>query len=293
MARDDKDRSSKWLLKHHGDSILRLAEYSGVQSWTSSQSDLTLPRQMPDACLSVTFDGSADPTPVLIEVATYPSNDVAAQLVSDLMMVYLHEGVMPDATVLVLRPKGNLAVPDTVDFPSAQGSVQSEFSWRVVNLWEVDAEDLLSADEVGLIPWIPLTQFDESPHAMLTHCRERIDQSASPHQVNLLAVCQVMTRLRYNDDTLMEIFGGRKIMIESPLIQELMDEAETKGEARGVQQTRCEDILAFLAFRFGAIPGNMRSALEKISDLGALAALRDTALSCQSLDEFEAALPNG
>ncbi len=72
-------------------------------------------------------------------------------------------------------------------------------------------------------------------------------------------------------------------MIESPLIRELMDE--------GVRQTRCEDILAILTSRFGAVPKDLQAALEGVSALDDLATLRDTSLSCQSLEEFEAALP--
>ena len=37
---------------------------------------------------------------------------------------------------------------------------------------------------------------------------------------NLLAVTQVMTRLRYNDPSYWAILGGKKTMMESPLIKE-------------------------------------------------------------------------
>ena len=283
MARDDKDRSGKWLLKHHGDSILHLANFSGVQSWTSSQSDLTIPRQMPDGYFQVTFEGSSEPSPVLIELATYPERRVTEQTLADLMIVYLNDGALPDVVTLVLRPKGQLAVTGEEELQSAREATQVAFSWRVVNLWEVDAEDLLSTGEVGLVPWVPLSRFDDEPESMLQRCRDRIEEANTPQRINFLAVCQVMTRLRYNDPDLMNIFGGRDVMIESPLIRELMDE--------GVRQTRCEDILAILTSRFGAVPKDLQAALEGVSALDDLATLRDTSLSCQSLEEFEAALP--
>jgi hypothetical protein len=56
----------------------------------------------------------------------------------------------------------------------------------------------------------------------------------------LLAITQFLARLRYNDEGLFEILGGRKAMIESPLVQELrkewtedaMREACAKGKSR-------------------------------------------------------------
>ena len=44
-----------------------------------------------------------------------------------------------------------------------------------VNLWTVPAERLLQANEVGLLPWLPLTHFDTAPEVLLRECRERID----------------------------------------------------------------------------------------------------------------------
>src|SRR5207245_1654286 len=98
-------------------------------------------------------------------------------------------------------------------------------SWRVVELWTLPAEQLLAANDVGLIPWVPLTAFAEPPEEILRRCRERIEQQApAKERANLLAVSQVLARLRYSDPRLLSLFGGIGTMleIESPLIQELM-----------------------------------------------------------------------
>jgi hypothetical protein len=64
-----------------------------------------------------------------------------------------------------------------------------QWQWRVVELWNVAADDLLAADDVGLIPWVPLTRFVVPPEQMLQICRERIDRQARPtERENLLAV---------------------------------------------------------------------------------------------------------
>ena len=56
---------------------------------------------------------------------------------------------------------------------------------------------------------------------------------------NLLTITQFLVSLRYNEDPplrerLCEILGGRQVMIESPLYQEIVEEARREGatEAR-------------------------------------------------------------
>jgi hypothetical protein len=55
------DKSSKWLIKHHGDSILRLAGVEDIASWTPLQAELVEPRQLPDGVLSALEYGQSEP----------------------------------------------------------------------------------------------------------------------------------------------------------------------------------------------------------------------------------------
>ncbi len=47
------DKSSKWLIQHHGDSLLRLAKIENIQTWRPAQAELVQPRQLPDGLLEV------------------------------------------------------------------------------------------------------------------------------------------------------------------------------------------------------------------------------------------------
>ncbi len=40
--RDDKDRSSKWLISHHGDSILRLGGVRSFRAWRAAPAAVVL-----------------------------------------------------------------------------------------------------------------------------------------------------------------------------------------------------------------------------------------------------------
>ena len=46
--REKFDRGSKWLIQHHGDSILRLGGVTGVLTWKPVSAELVQPKQLPD-----------------------------------------------------------------------------------------------------------------------------------------------------------------------------------------------------------------------------------------------------
>jgi hypothetical protein len=55
------NRSSKWLIQHCGDALLRLAGVSGIRAWRALQAEVIQPRQLPDGVLEIYFEGKEDP----------------------------------------------------------------------------------------------------------------------------------------------------------------------------------------------------------------------------------------
>ena len=112
---------------------------------------------------------------------------------------------------------------------------------------------------------------------MLEQCREVIE-AAAPEQerADLLAVTQLLARLRYNDPRLLELLGGRAAMIESPLLDELVAEARTA------------DLLRYLHGRFGPLPEELQAAVRSVEDSRRLDDLITAAAECDSLDAFRA-----
>jgi len=155
--------------------------------------------------------------------------------------------------------------------------------WKVVQLWELTAAELLSAGDVGLVPWVPLTQFPGPPGPVLEQCLRQIDQQALPEvRENLLAVSQVLAQLRYNDPKLLSILGGRRVMIESPLIKEII--AESK------QQAMQGAILQFLQARFDSIPEDVAKRVRAVRGEKKLQTLIKHAARCPDLDAFRGRL---
>ena len=219
----ENDKSSKWLIEHHGDSILRLEGVRGIEWWRSLQAELVQSRRLPDGVIEAKLRRKAKPARVLVEISTYPYRRRSKQVVEGTVLSYLDRGELPEALTLVLHPGGRKRVVVAADLASPYGWTRLHLEWKVVELWTIPAADLLAADDVGLIPWVPLAKIDGPPEPIFRECRARIDRDAPRgNRQNLLAVTQFLAHLNYNDPRLFQVLGGRKAMIESPVLRELI-----------------------------------------------------------------------
>jgi hypothetical protein len=215
---------------------------------------------------------------------------VVSQAGRDATLVWLERGELPEMLAIVLCPKGNLRVDRFLEIASPRGLTNLRISWQVVELWTVPAETLLAENDVGLVPWVTLAQLQWPPEEVFRECRERIDKLAAPGEhENLLAVTQVLARLRFDDPKLFSLLGGRKAMIESPLLKELEDAAERRGSANAAVKY----IIATLKDRFGKVEAPVESALRSIEDEERLESLFHAALHCPNMDTFQTELNTG
>jgi hypothetical protein len=208
MRRHEFDKSSKWMIQRHGKGILFLGGATGVRSCRALQAEVVQPRQLPDGLLEVHFRGRKKPDYVLVEIATYPEKRVSEQVLDDLTLTYQHLRVLPELLTVVLHPRGQYRVPGKHELQSRLQWSKLACEWNTVELWTLPAEDLLEAGDIGLIPWVPLTAFREPPEALLERCRRRIEEQAPlQDQANLLAVSQVLARLRFKNPDLLALLG--------------------------------------------------------------------------------------
>ena len=275
MARHEFDKSSKWLIQKHGNGILYLGGVRNVRSWRPLQAELVQPRRLPDGLLEVYFHGRQSPDFFLLEVATYPEKRVLNQALNDLTLAYHQLQVLPELLTVILNPKGGFKVWGKHELVSRLQWSRFTCRWKVVELWKLAADDLLATGNVGLVPWVPLTHFSGPPEPILEQCRLRIDQQALPQERdNLLVVSQILAHLRYNDSRLLAILGGKRVMIESPLIQEI------------VAESKQDDILAFLRARFDDLSEDIVERIRAIHSEKKLLALIKHAARCSHLDAF-------
>jgi predicted transposase YdaD len=154
--------------------------------------------------------------------------------------------------------------------------------WKVVEAWQLSAEELLAAPFVGTVPWATLARYEGPPEVLLQRCRERIDREGGAQTGNLLAVAQVFAHLHFNKPEWLKILGERKAMIESPLIQEIVQESRMAERAQAT--------LDSLEMRFGTVPPAIRAGLEQVKNLEQLIRLFRQAANCVSLQAFEEAV---
>jgi hypothetical protein len=270
------DASSKWLIEHHSDSILRLGGVRGIAWWRSMQAELVQSRRLPDGLIEAKLHGRAAPARFLVEISTYPYRRLGKQVIEGTVLAYLDRGELPEVLTLVLHPGRRKGVGGVAELASPAGWTRLRLEWRMIELWTIPATELLAANDVGLIPWVPLARIDGPPGPIFRECRARIDRSTpAGDRENLLGVTQLLAHLNYNDPRLFQMLGGRKAMIESPLLKELMAE------------TRRSDIMEVLAGRFGREARTLRSALEAIRDDKQLKKLLNQSVKCPDLESFK------
>jgi hypothetical protein len=174
----DFDTSSKWLIQRHGDALLRLAGLRRIASWTPLQAEVVHPRRLPDGLIEARRRGDPQPLLVALEVSAYSYPRLAKQALDDALLIYLARGVVPEVVVLVLRPRGRKPSPRELVLRSDEGTTTIRVAWRVIELWKVPAADLRAADDIGLVPLLPLSAIDGPLESIIDECRERIHRDA-------------------------------------------------------------------------------------------------------------------
>lgn len=277
MARHEFDKGSKYLIQKQTRGVLALGGATRIRSCRAIVAELVQPRQLPDGLVEVYFEGEKTPDHVLVEIATYPERRALEQALDDLTLArqYL-QGKLPELLMIVLCQRGKFTIDGSNAVRSRLGWSELSCRWNVVEMGKVPAATLLAVQDAGIIPWVVLSKFDEPPAEMLELCRERIEkQAASAEKENLLAVAQVLAQLRFPEPDLLALLGGKDVMIESPLIEELLAE-------------QCQElILTGLKSRFVKIPRNIRRLVTETKKNKKLRELVAFAYQCKDLEAFK------
>src|SRR5262249_42285221 len=163
MERSRYDRSTKWLLEHHGDLVLHLAGVRDIERWCAVQAEVVQPRQLPDGLLQVWRAGEKEGDFYIAEMWTYPDKRIAEQVMADATLVLQDRGVLPEILVLVLCAKGNVEAEEETEVVSREGWTRLRLKWRTIKMWTLTAESLLATGEPGIVPWVSLTQLEQPP----------------------------------------------------------------------------------------------------------------------------------
>jgi hypothetical protein len=278
MPRGEKDHGTNWLIQNQAPALVRLLGLA-PRTCRTAHPRLTLPQAIPDGLLELTLPDHDKRVPLLLEIETYPSAETNEQMSRDLDLAALALGTLPDAAVIVLCRRGkNQAAGRTQQ--SLMGWSQRKHRWRVLELWNVPAEQLLEMNEVGVLPLLPLTQSRESPELLFQLCWERIEQQGrSDQRVPLLTITTILAGLRYTEaETWLATLGGKSMLAESPIYQKWMAERDRENA-----QTY---IVFILEERFGEVPEAVAVQVRSITELEKLKDWMRHALHCKSIADF-------
>jgi len=277
MARQRYDIGGKWLLQNFGKDALCVGGLTDVVRAEPMPGEVVQNRRYPDGLLQAFLRDDPTPSHVLVELATYPERRALKQAMDDLTLAYSALGHLPDLLFLVLRPKGSFRIGEKHEVSGKLGLSRLAVRWRTVELWTLSAEAFLAGAEVGLLPWVP--QMAAPPVDILQECARRIRKEAAKDQeTDMLAVSELMTELRFPDLQLLNLFGGRRVMIESPMLQKWLAESHHAA------------IEEALRARFKTVPRDLLSELHKVVNERRLRKLTGIAAKCPDLDAFRKAL---
>ncbi|NMF65437.1 DUF4351 domain-containing protein [Brasilonema octagenarum] len=151
--------------------------------------------------------------------------------------------------------------------------------YRVINLWEVDAEIVFQQPLPSLLPFVPIL-------------RGGSEASVVQRALQVLRTDPQLNQL----ESLLAFFAS--FVLETPLVQQIMrwdmavlrespwyQEIFTQGEERGLQQGVRRQLIRVLQRRFGEIPQEVKARLEGES-VEQLESLMDNAIAVSSLEEF-------
>lgn len=289
------DKASKWLIKHYGDSLLRLAGVRDLRSWEAVQAEVVQPRRQPDGTIKAIV-GDGEVRYFIFEVATDYKPSVADQMAEDMLHVLLEQKQLPRAILLVLDPTV-AAVAGNRDYADADHVCRVRVDWQVIKLADLAADELLGLGDVGLVPWIVLTRTSLAPDDLARRCSEEIAARApAARHEYLLSVTQVLLHIRYpyNTPDMFRFLGTKTMLAEVPFIKELLDaqaaEAEKamqKAAALAAHESCLGCTVENLSIRFGEVPEYLLARLKQVDDLAELRRLHRASATCVDLADFE------
>jgi hypothetical protein len=85
MSWHQYDKGGKWLIQHHGNSVLWLGGVRHVDEWRAVESEVVQPGQLPDGLVEARLTGEAETHYFLLELAAKAERRLTRQIVRDMI----------------------------------------------------------------------------------------------------------------------------------------------------------------------------------------------------------------
>ncbi|WP_353736880.1 DUF4351 domain-containing protein [Moorena sp. SIO2C4] len=186
----------------------------------------------------------------------------------------------------ILPPPSTVTIEDCYD--SEFMGLKARQDYRVINLWEVDAELVLGQPLPPLFPFVPILKGGGSESKLRSAVQAlRADQTLNQLEPLLAFFASFVLEIPLIQQIMR---WDMTVLRESPWYQEILQEGLAQGIEQGIQQERRGSLERILKLRFSEIPLEISLKIQALT-LEQLEELMATALTVNSLDEFTQHLP--
>lgn len=200
-------------------------------------------------------------------------------------LLFAHYRVPVHTIVVLLRPgAAHSNVNGVVRYAPRPERGRMEFSYELVRLWEIPAEELLAVD-LGVAPLAVLGRLPEGVtledglFAVAHRLAERVKKETTAERAKrLLTDSLLLTGLRVRRDAADRIFRGVRAMEESDTYLAILD----KGAANHARNA----ILRFAGKRLGAPSEAERQRLQSLTDIDHLDRILEVAMSAANWEQL-------
>ncbi|NER87081.1 DUF4351 domain-containing protein [Moorena sp. SIO3A2] len=191
----------------------------------------------------------------------------------------------------ILPPPATVTIEDCYDREFM--GLKARQDYRVINLWEVEAELVLGQPLPPLFPFVPILFGGGSESKLRSAVQAlRADQTLNQLEPLLAFFASFVLEIPLIQQIMR---WDMTVLRESPWYQEILQEGLAQGIEQGIeqgiQQERRGSLERILKLRFSEIPVEISIRIQSLT-LEQLEELMATALTVNSLDEFTQHLPN-
>lgn len=205
------DPGAKWLLGLEPlESLWYLAGLTNLVECRPLQPDTLVSRRTPDRVFEVRLAGSQHPSLLLVEVSAYPHEGLSKQMEDSILSIRLAYDQTPDALSIVQRPLVSERFSESRTDVGAMGLTSVQTSWKMIQMWEIDAEWLLATKNPTLLPWAVLARRQISLDSLLERIRGLAEQwlDAPLHREEVLTITAMFAHAEAGDEALQVLFGS-------------------------------------------------------------------------------------
>ncbi|MCT7951430.1 DUF4351 domain-containing protein [Ancylothrix sp. C2] len=191
----------------------------------------------------------------------------------------------------ILPPTPETPIPNR--YESNFLGLQATQEYRVINLWEVEAEIAFQPSLKALLPLVPVMKGGNNE----TTFRQAVQIFQADNQSqDLLSILAIFATFVYTPQFIQQLMNlAMEALQESPLGKTIAQQAEQRGlqqgQVEGKKQEAQRYLLRLLNRRFGAIPAPIQTQIQNLT-VEQLEELGEILLTANSLEEFSAAIPS-